>query len=121
MDKTSEFSKKDIEENKSIAAFGYFGISFVMPLFAASDSDFARFHANQGAVLAINELIIIAFIIIADIAASLFGSMIFKYLMLILIVALFLGMFFYIPYGIISAASGKARELPFIGKMRIFK
>ena len=37
---------KDVEENKLIAAVGYLGILFLIPLLAKKDSPFAQFHAK---------------------------------------------------------------------------
>jgi len=45
------FDKKDIEENKAIAAIGYVGILCLVPLFAKKDSKFAQEHGKQGFVL----------------------------------------------------------------------
>jgi uncharacterized membrane protein len=45
------FDKKDIEENKFIAAFSYIGILFLIPLLAKKDSKFCQEHAKQGLIL----------------------------------------------------------------------
>ena len=47
MDRTNEFNRMDIEENKGISCFAYFGFMFIMPLWAASDSPYAQFHAQH--------------------------------------------------------------------------
>ena len=46
-------SSKDVEENKAMAAIGYLGILFLIPLLANKDSPFAQYHAKQGMVLPI--------------------------------------------------------------------
>ena len=119
MDRTHEFNKNDIEENKGIAAFAYFGLSFVMPLWAAYDSEFARFHANQGMVLAINELIVCVLIILSHILVAF--NPLFRYIRTILWFALVIAIIFYSLYGTINAMQGKAKELPFIGTMKIIR
>jgi len=48
---------KDIEENKIIAALSYAWILFLVPLLGKRKSKFAQFHAKQGLVLFILELI----------------------------------------------------------------
>ncbi len=48
---------KDIEENKIIAAISYAWILFLVPLLGKRKSKFAQFHAKQGLVLFILELI----------------------------------------------------------------
>jgi len=48
----------DAEQNKGIAALGYVGILFLVPLLAKKDSDFCQYHAKQGMVLFIFEIIV---------------------------------------------------------------
>lgn len=119
MDRTSEFKRNDIEENKGIAAFAYFGISFIMPLWGASDSDFARFHANQGMVLALNELIVCVVIFISHMLVAV--NPMFRIVRTILWFALVIGILFYSIYGTVNAMRGKAKELPFIGAMKLIR
>ncbi|MCL2695691.1 MAG: zinc-ribbon domain-containing protein [Clostridiales bacterium] len=38
----------DISRNKGYAVCAYLGLLFLVPLLAAKDSPFARFHTNQG-------------------------------------------------------------------------
>ncbi|MDR1165229.1 MAG: hypothetical protein LBO66_05040 [Deltaproteobacteria bacterium] len=45
------FDPADIERNKVVACLSYLGILFLIPLFAAKDSPFARAHVNQGFLL----------------------------------------------------------------------
>ena len=45
------FDKKDVEENKVIAALSYIGILFLIPLLAKRESKFAQEHAKQGLIL----------------------------------------------------------------------
>ena len=54
-DTTADYAQDDIEKNKVMAVLAYFGILVLIPIFAAKDSKFARFHANQGLVLALNN------------------------------------------------------------------
>ncbi len=54
---TSGRKDKDIEENKVIAALSYAWILFLVPLLGKRKSKFAQFHAKQGLVLFILELI----------------------------------------------------------------
>ncbi len=45
--------KKDIEENKLVAAIGYLGILCLVPLTLKKDSPYAKHHGKQGLVLTI--------------------------------------------------------------------
>lgn len=47
----------DVEMNKSVAALSYIWILCLVPLLGKKDSEFAQFHAKQGLVLFIIELV----------------------------------------------------------------
>ena len=49
---------QDVQANKVMAILAYFGILVLIPLFAAKESPFARFHANQGLILLIAGFVI---------------------------------------------------------------
>lgn len=55
-------SPPEIEEGKTLAAIGYLGILFLVPLLAKKENKFCQFHGKQGAVLF--GLEVIAFIVI---------------------------------------------------------
>lgn len=117
MDRTKEFSARDIEENKGIACWGYLGLLFVMPLFAAADSPFARFHANQGFVLMLAELVMAILVLASHMLASFIPAFVWLYL---LMTALFyIGMIAAIVFGIVNTLKGRAKELPLIGRIRL--
>lgn len=105
-DTTADFDKTDIEQNKVMAVLAY--IIFLVPLIAAKDSRFARFHTNQGLVLFISVIIfsiVAAIPIIGWIIAPIIG-------LLITVLAII---------GIINALNGRTKELPIIGKFKILK
>lgn len=49
--------KKDIEDNKLIAAIGYLGILCLIPLLLKPKSQFCKFHGKQGLILTIGWVI----------------------------------------------------------------
>lgn len=49
--------KKDIEDNKLIAAIGYLGILCLIPLLLKPKSQFCKFHGKQGLILCIGWVI----------------------------------------------------------------
>ena len=104
-DTTSSFSGTDISSNKVMAILSYIGILVLIPLLAAKDSPFARYHANQGLVLLVFHII---FLILGKLWAFLgwIGGILWFILAII---------------GIINAAKGLAKELPIIGKFRLIK
>ena len=105
-DTTDQFDKDDIEKNKVMGLLAY--ILFFIPLLAAKDSPFARYHANQGLVLFICGLISSVLWII-----PILGWIIAPILSIVITVLAVIG--------IINALNGKAKELPIIGKFKILK
>ena len=96
----------DIEKNKLMAVLAY--IIFLIPLLAAKDSPFAKYHTNQGLVLflaAIASGVVLVIPILGWIFAPIAS-------ILITVLAVI---------GIINALNGKAKELPIIGKFKIIK
>ena len=64
-DLTGSFDTNDIEQNKAISAIAYIPILFLVPMLA-SQSPYAKFHANQGLILTLTSIIL-------SIASSLMG------------------------------------------------
>lgn len=111
-DTTSQYDSTDIENNKVFALLSYIGFLFLVPLLAAKDSAYAKFHCNQGLILFIVE-------VIWNIISSILGAILpilgtICYIINLVFLAL-------IILGIVNAVTGKAKELPVIGKYRILK
>jgi uncharacterized membrane protein len=118
-DTTAAFETADIEQNKVMGILAYLGILVLVPLFAAPNSKFARFHANQGLVLV---LAAIAYSVAVSIISAVIMAIAWRLGFLSSILGL-LGIVFLVLaiIGIINAANGKAKELPIIGKITILK
>lgn len=118
-DHTAAFSPEDIAQNKVMAILSYIGILVLVPIFAAPKSAFARFHANQGLVLLIAEVIWgVVYGVVSAILYTVFW-MLGALFSIIGIVSLVFVVFMIL--GIVNAASGKAKELPIIGQIKILK
>lgn len=118
-DTTSQFAEADIRQNKGFAILSYFGILFLIPLFAAKNSPFARFHLNQGVVLFIANIL---YGVASSIIRTIFNHIpVAGSVMSILLSVIGLLFFVLMIVGIVNAASGRAKELPVIGKIRIVK
>lgn len=119
-DHTGAFDKNDAAQNKMMGILAYLSWLVLIPLFAAKGSKFARFHVNQGIVLAIVETAwwvveaILTFIGYA--IAWWLGSILSALLGLVNIVFVVM-----MVIGIVNAANGRAKELPFIGQFRIVR
>ncbi len=117
-DFSGEYNAADVANNKIFAILSYIFILFIVPLIAAPKSKFARFHANQGIVLFIAEVILsVALSIVQAIIGWTFLGIILDVIGMIIGLAELALMII----GIVNAATGKAKELPIIGKIRILK
>jgi uncharacterized membrane protein len=98
-EKANEEEKIDVESNKYVAALSYLWILCFVPLFLKRNSKFAQFHAKQGLILFIVEVVgpVIFWI-------PLIGWMLW---IAVLVLAIM---------GIIQALSGKNWEMPVLGK-----
>ena len=106
-------------EGKGMAVLSYFGILVLIPLFAAKDKPFARFHANQGLILLIVD--ILWSIINRILGAILDGVPLLGGLWGVVSAVVGIAIFVLAILGIINAAKGRAKELPLIGSFRILK
>lgn len=110
----------DIAANKVFAILAYLSILVLVPIFAAKDSRFARYHANQGLVLLICEAVVyVAIVIVNAILTAVYwrlfwiGSLL-TWLQSIAVLVM-------VVLGIVNAATGRMKDLPIIGRIRILK
>lgn len=121
----------DVSSNKVIALFSYLGILLLIPLFARKTSAYCRYHVYQGFPLA---LIHIVYSLVTQIFLTILNAIfpggynyygvyvhsgvytVFNVLFSII------GIFFFVLaiIGIVNAVSGKKKELPLLGKLRVF-
>lgn len=88
---------RDIEDNKVVAALSYVWILFLIPLLGKRDSKFAQFHAKQGMVLFIVDVI----------AGLLFWFPVIGQLLMFALIIISI-------IGIIKALNGECWEIPYI-------
>jgi uncharacterized membrane protein len=110
----------DVQQNKAMGILAYLGILVLVPLFAAPNSPFARYHANQGLVLAITE---IAYGILVAILTAIFWAISWTVgsIMSTVFSLVWLGFLVLIILGIMNAAKGEKKPLPLIGGITILK
>ena len=112
-DSTASYEKSDIERNKWMAFLSYWSILVLIPLFVSKDSSsFVKFHVNQGLILLIAEIgiSIISFVVGVW---SLLANLLIGVLEIALIALSIIGM--------VNAYNGRAKELPFLGSIKILK
>ncbi|MBP6508088.1 MAG: hypothetical protein KA257_11040 [Opitutaceae bacterium] len=97
------YDSRDIEDNKVMAILAYIWILFLVPLLAAKDSKFARFHAYQGVSLFITWVLVNVISQFLPYSLSGLGWL------------LSLGLLALAVIGVMNAYNGKAKRLPLIG------
>ena len=115
-----QYDPNDIQQTKSIAWLSYLGILFLIPMFVYKDSPYTKFHVNQGIVFLIFDVaggivlsILSAILIFVPIAGWILASLLsFAFWIFAVVLCVM---------GIINAATGKAKPLPLIGKITIYK
>jgi uncharacterized membrane protein len=113
----------DVEKNKVMAILAYIGILVLVPILAAKDSPFAKYHANQGLVLAIGGIglgivmvilsIIVSFIPFVNVVGWCFSCLLFP--------ALTIGWLVLAIIGILNAGNGQMKPLPLLPAFTLIK
>ncbi len=120
-DRTVDFDSSDVAENHVMGILAYLSWLVLVPIFAAKGSKYARFHANQGLILAILESVIgIASGIFRSIGNHVWIGFPF-YLIAWLIGLLEIPVVIYAVIAFIGAIRGRAMEIPFINSIKILK
>jgi uncharacterized membrane protein len=104
----------DVEKNKVMALLSYIGILWLVPLLAAKDSPFAKYHCNQGILLSIAAFgvgmvlgigsMVLSFIPFIRVVAGCVSCVLFPAFMVAVLV--------YAILGIMNALNGKLKPLP---------
>lgn len=107
--------ERDVAENKAIAAIAYLGPLVFVALLLGRQSPYARYHLNQGLVLAITwgvcwvvGLVLDVLLALIPIVGWIVGACI--------PLTLFVGWLFLAVTGVLNAVNGRVRPLPGIGK-----
>lgn len=101
------YDTQDVQTNKIWAALSYVGILFILPLLVnGGQSRYAKYHANQGFILFLLNIVI-------GIVNAILGNI--PVLGAIVSVLLSLASLALMILGIINAVNGKAKQLPLIG------
>jgi uncharacterized membrane protein len=104
----------DVEKNKVFGILAYLGILWLVPLLAAKDSPFAKYHCNQGLVLFLGAIAAWIANIILDMVLV-FVPVLGWFLMFILHLGIIISILALAIIGIINAANGVCKPLPVIG------
>jgi uncharacterized membrane protein len=112
-----EVDPEDAEKNKIFGILAY--LVFFVPLLAAKDSPYAKYHANQGLVL---FLVWISLAIVLWVIGAIFSILpAGLYILFAILNLAYIGPFILLILGVINAAAGKCVPLPFIGGVKLLK
>lgn len=119
-DRTAEFEKDDISSSTVMSVLAYVSFLVFIPLFAAKNSRYTRFHVNQGMVLFICEVVVsLVFGVVSALLGMIWrplGTVVDILTGLIDVVFIVLSVI-----GIVHVANGEAKELPLVGSVSIVK
>lgn len=97
----------DVAKNKTVAIFAY--LIFFLPLVtSAKDSPFAKFHANQGLVL-----------LLFNIVGQVIGGVIPIIGWFLVLPLVWLASIVFLIMGMVNASNGRMKELPVIGQLHL--
>ncbi len=113
--------QSDAQQNKVMGILAYLSWLVIVPWIAAKESPFARYHTNQGLVLAIVE--VAWWILSAILTAIATAAYSLGFLAVIGVISWILGIVFLVfsILGIVNAAKGEMKPLPIIGGIKILK
>ena len=112
-DYTASLDPADVPAHKVMGVLAYLSWLVLIPLFAARNSPFARFHCNQGIVLALAE--VLAGVILGIGRRLPLIGWAFRLVGILASVAWIV----LAVIGILNALNGRAKELPLIGGIKI--
>jgi uncharacterized membrane protein len=114
-----EVEAEDVEKNKIFGIIAYLWILCLVPIIVAKDSPFAKYHANQGLVLFILEIVIsVTLYILSVVITTILPAL---YFIVPILGLVHLGPLILLIMGIINAAAGKCVPLPLIGGIKLLK
>lgn len=128
-DYTMQCNPNDAGSNQVMGILAYIPLLFLIPYFAAKNSVFAKFHANQGLLCTIvllalglvNTVIGLIVGLIFGIGSIIFLQVIGDIICWIIGIASAAIFLYFMIIGIINAANRKLKELPLIGSFRLIK
>ena len=142
-DHTAEFTEADRRNNHVLGLVCYMGLYVLIPLLTVKKSRFVKFHANQGIVLmlaniviqVINVVVTLLFGVLGGVASGIGAAAqsegailatggilgVISFLWSLFMAAI--GIFFFVItiIGMVTAAQGKAKALPLISKIHLIK
>lgn len=117
-DTTGDYTPAEIESGKGMGCLSYLGVLVLIPFFAEKTNRFVRYHARQGLVLFLAE---VAFWMVLQIVSAILLSISWRLAFVSGVLSLAGFLFLALSIiGLVNVFQGKAKELPLIGKVKLF-
>ncbi len=122
LDTTIQYHPQDIAQNKVMGVLAYIGILWLIPFFTAKQSQFAKFHLKQAFLVVITQIgfefisAILSAVIKVQVSAGFYTYYRTPGILVFFLFIIRIAIWAMAILGIVNAAQGKAKELPFIGK-----
>lgn len=120
-DHTNEFGDEDIEIGQNFAMFSYLGPLILVPVIAVRGSRYTKFHIGQGLNLFLGLLIysiVLALFYVLTSWIPMFGNFFIAVYDIMEALGIIAAVLLAVK-GIQNSNNGKARELPFIGRINL--
>lgn len=117
-DTSAAYSQQQIADGKVMGILAYIGFLVLVPILGEKNNPFVRYHANQGLVLFLAELlyailykVLVRLFLVTVFPLGLVLNMVFPVVSLVFVA--------YMVIGIVNVCNGKAKELPIIGGIHL--
>lgn len=126
-DESTLHDQEDVAQNKVLALVSYLHYFFFIPMIIKPQSRYLRFHGNQGLTLFICSIALAIVHVILCAVFRLFafagpaGAVASIFLICLFSVIIYGSILLWTILGIYNAVTGKAKELPLIGRFRLLK
>lgn len=113
-DTSAAYSQQQITDGKAMGILAYIGFLVLIPILAEKNNPFVRYHANQGLVLFLAELL---YAVVHKVLVRVFLLTLFPLGVILNIIFSIASLVFvaYMVIGIVNVCNGKAKQLPVIG------
>lgn len=113
-DTSAAYSQQQIADGKVMGILAYIGFLVLIPILAEKNNPYVRYHANQGLVLFLAELL---YAVVHKVLVRVFFLTIFPLGVVLNIIFSIASLVFiaYMVIGIVNVCNGRAKELPIIG------
>ena len=119
-DTSSAYTRQQIDDGRVMGILAYIGFLALVPILAEKNNPFVRYHANQGLVLFLGEILyaLLHRVLVRVFLVTVFPMGIVLNMVLSIASLVFVA---YMVIGIVNVCCGRAKELPIIGGIHLIR